>query len=107
MRRGGVKIVKGYGWNISNISIIAPFDQNNSHDYAGIRHETSDSFYSNVIASGYTTGLDMHGNANQVSKAHCWGMPSPDRTTRNMLFGLKMSGSGNNIVQFYADSPKK
>lgn len=107
MRRGGIKIVKGYGWNISNTSIIAPFDQNNSHDYAGIRHETSDSFYSNVIASGYTTGIDMPGNANQVSKAHCWGMPSPDRTTRNMLFGLKMSGSGNNIVQFYADSPKK
>ena len=107
MRRGGIKIVKGYGWNISNISIIAPFDQNNSHDYAGIRHETSDSFYSNVIASGYTTGLDMPGNANQVSKAHCWGMSSPDRTTRNMLFGLKMSGSGNNVVQFYSDSPKK
>ncbi|EPS8239453.1 hypothetical protein ACWNFV_000549 [Escherichia coli] len=107
MRRGGIKIVKGYGWNISNTSIIAPFDQNNSHDYAGIRHETSDSFYSNVIVSGYTTGIDMPGNANQVSKAHCWGMPSPDRTTRNMLFGLKMSGSGNNIVQFYADSPKK
>ncbi len=107
MRRGGIKIVKGYGWNISNISIIAPFDQNNSHDYAGIRHETSDSFYSNVIVSGYTTGLDMPGNANQVSKAHCWGMSSPDRTTRNMLFGLKMSGSGNNVVQFYSDSPKK
>lgn len=107
MRRGGIKIVKGYGWNISNISIIAPFDQNNSHDYAGIRHETSDSFYSSVIVSGYTTGIDMPGNANQVSKAHCWGMSLPDRTTRNMLFGLKMSGSGNNIVQFYADSPKK
>lgn len=107
LRRGGIRIIKGYGWNISNISLIAPKDQNNSHKFSGVTHQTSDSFYSNIIASGYRTGMDIAGNANQLSKCHCWGMPSPNRETRNMMFGLNLSGSGNHVIQFYADSPKK
>lgn len=106
MRRGGVNIEKGYEWVFDNTAIIAPKDQLQTHDYAGLTQNTSDSMFKNLIVTGYTYGVDIQGDANDLINIHVWGLAG-ERTTRTMLIGLKLSGSFNSITQFYSDSPYK
>lgn len=106
MRNGGVDIEKGYEWKFSNLSIVAPFDQSIDSTAPGILHRTSDSMYHNTTVTGYTTGMRITSGANDVTNTHVWGLAG-SRTTRVMLIGLDLSGSANNITNFYSDSPHK
>lgn len=106
MRNGGVDIEKGYEWKFSNLSIVAPFDQSIDSTAPGILHRTSDSMYHNTTVTGYTTGMRITSGANDVTNTHVWGLAG-SRTTRVMLIGLDVSGSANNITNFYSDSPHK
>ena len=106
MSNGGVEIEKGYEWKFNNLSVVAPEDQLSTAAVSGVKHRTSDSMYLNTTVVGYQTGMEVTNDANDIVNTHVWGLTGT-RTTRTMAFGLKLSGSSNNIYGFYADSPHK
>lgn len=106
MLNGGVNIEKGYEWKFNNLSVVAPEDQLGTSAISGILHRTSDSMYSNTTVVGYPVGMEITGGANDIVNTHVWGLDG-DRSTRVMLNGLKLSGSSNNIINFYSDTPHK
>ncbi|EOT2367739.1 hypothetical protein P3200_005262 [Escherichia coli] len=106
MLNGGVNIEKGYEWKFNNLSVVAPEDQLGTSAISGILHRTSDSMYSNTTVVGYPVGMEITSGANDIVNTHVWGLDG-DRSTRVMLIGLKLSGSSNNIINFYSDTPHK
>ncbi|MCN8021000.1 hypothetical protein MLV45_01725 [Escherichia coli] len=106
MLNGGVNIEKGYEWKFNNLSVVAPEDQLGNSAISGILHRTSDSMYSNTTVVGYPVGMEITSGANDIVNTHVWGLDG-DRSTRVMLIGLKLSGSSNNIINFYSDTPHK
>lgn len=106
MSLGGVEIEKGYEWKFNNLSVVSPSNQLSTAAVSGIKHRTYDSMYMNTTVVGYQTGMEITSDANDVVNTHVWGLTGT-RTTRTMGFGLKLSGSSNNIYGFYADSPHK
>ncbi|WP_247200747.1 phage head-binding domain-containing protein [Escherichia coli] len=106
MLNGGVNIEKGYEWKFNNLSVVAPEDQLGTSAISGILHRTSDSMYYNTTVVGYPVGMEITSGANDIVNTHVWGLDG-DRSTRVMLIGLKLSGSSNNIINFYSDTPHK
>ncbi|EFC1675493.1 hypothetical protein FA807_19030 [Escherichia coli] len=106
MLNGGVNIEKGYEWKFNNLSVVAPEDQLGTSAISGILHRTSDSMYYNTTVVGYPVGMEITSEANDIVNTHVWGLDG-DRSTRVMLIGLKLSGSSNNIINFYSDTPHK
>ena len=106
MLNGGVNIEKGYEWKFNNLSVVAPEDQLGTSAISGILHRTSDSMYYNTTVVGYPVGMEITSGANDIVNTHVWGLDG-DRGTRVMLIGLKLSGSSNNIINFYSDTPHK
>lgn len=106
MLNGGIDIEKGYEWKFNNTTVVAPEDQLGTSGVSGILHRTSDSMYINTTVVGYPVGMEVTSGANDIVNTHVWGLDG-DRSTRVMLIGLKLSGSSNNIINFYSDTPHK